>query len=380
MTDTREYRICTNCVMDTTDPGITFDSTGVCDYCHNYRQNIQPVLVKRYADPSVLESISKTIQGRHNGKYDCIIGLSGGLDSSYAAHVAIKQMGLRPLLLHVDAGWNTDQAVSNIACLVDGLDLPLHTEVVNWDEFKDLQRSLFYSGIPDLDIVQDTAFFSALYKYATANGIRSVITGGNYTTEGCREPIEWGAYPGIDKTLISDIHSRFGKRKLDSFPIVDIFQYRLWYRLRYGMRVYRPLDFIPFVKQEAEATLAQEYGWEPFRHKHHESRFTRILEDNYLPAKFGFQKRRAHFSSLINSGQMLRAQALDLLESPVLSEDETSAEVEYLCSKLGFSPADYNELLASPNKTFADYKSKKKLIDLAASAGRLVTRERRLIR
>jgi putative aminotransferase len=140
------------------------------------------------------------------------------------------------------------------------------------------------------------------------------------------------------------------------------------------------LDFIPFVKKEAEATLAQEYGWEPFRHKHHESRFTRILEDNYLPVKFGFQKRRAHFSSLINSQQMLRAQALDLLQSPVLSEDETNDEIEYLCSKLGFSTADYKALLAAPNKTFADYKSKKKLIDLAASAGRLVTRERRLIR
>jgi N-acetyl sugar amidotransferase len=380
MTDALVYQICTSCVMDTTDPGITFDSAGICDHCVNYQRRIQPTLTKRYADPSILEVIARTIRGRRNGKYDCIIGLSGGLDSSYAAHVAIKQMKLRPLLLHVDAGWNTDQAVSNIASLVDGLDLPLHTEVVNWEEFKDLQRSLFFSGIPDLDIVQDTAFFSALYKYATANGIRSVVTGGNYTTEGCREPIEWGAYPGIDKTLLSDIHGKFGKRKLDSFPIVDIFQYRIWYRLRYGMRVYRPLDYIPYIKTDAERILAEEYGWESFPHKHHESRFNRILEDHYLPNKFGFQKRRAHFSSLINSKQMLRADAIALLKSPVLSEDQTNSEVDYLCSKLGFSAAEYTASLTSPNKTFADYKNKKKLIDLAALAGKLVTRERRLIR
>ena len=205
------YNICTQCVMDTSDPKITFDGDGICDYCTNYTENILPGWKYGQQEKGIYD-LSKLLKGaRRNQDFDCIIGLSGGLDSSYAAHVAVKVMGLRPLLFHVDAGWNTDQAVGNIEKLVDGLGLDLYTEVVNWNEMKRLQVAFLRAGIPDQDLVQDAAFFSGLYKFARKNGIKHIITGSNFSTECCREPEEWGGYLGIDKTLFGDIWKKFGK-------------------------------------------------------------------------------------------------------------------------------------------------------------------------
>ncbi|SUQ00474.1 Predicted ATPase of the PP-loop superfamily implicated in cell cycle control [Yersinia ruckeri] len=212
---TTEYKICSHCIMDTSDPNIHFDSDGCCDYCHNYESNIKP---NWKVDDAALMALADTIKKEGENKdFDCIIGLSGGLDSSYAAYVAKEKMGLRPLLFHVDAGWNTDQAVGNIEKLIEGLGLELYTEVVNWEEMKDLQLSFLKAGIPDQDLVQDAAFFSALYKFAHEHNVKHVITGSNFSTECCREPEEWGGYLGIDKLLFNDIHNQFGTRKLETF-------------------------------------------------------------------------------------------------------------------------------------------------------------------
>ena len=367
--------------MDTSDPNITFDSKGWCDYCNNFHSTIKPNWHADEQGAWMLEQLAEKIKQQGRGKdFDCIIGLSGGLDSSYAAYIAKEKMGLRPLLLHVDAGWNTDQAVGNIEKLVDGLGLDLYTEVINWQEMKELQLAFLKAQIPDQDLTQDAAFFSALYKFAHKHKIKYVITGGNYSTECCREPEEWGGYLGIDKTLFMDIFKRFGKGKLDTFPIVDIFVYKLFYQKILGMKVVKPLDLVPYIKKEAEDTLEELFGWQRFKHKHHESRFTRFYEDYWLPKKFGYQKRRAHFSSLIMTGQMTRDEALERISRPEMDEQFLKQEFEYVASKLGVTVNDLQQIFEGENKTYRDYKNKRWAIGLGANLMRRLGVEKRLFR
>jgi N-acetyl sugar amidotransferase len=323
------------------------------------------------------EKIKKDGEGRD---FDCIIGLSGGLDSSYTVHIAKEVMGLRPLLFHVDAGWNTDKAVSNIEKLVNGLGCDLYTEVINWEEMKDLQVAFLKSQISDQDLPQDYAFFSALYKFARKHKIKYVITGANYSTECCREPEEWGGFPGVDLTLVKDIHTKFGKRPLKTFPLVDILRYKIYYRYVLGMKVFKPLNLVPYVKKDVEKFLFDNYGWESFQHKHHESRFTRFYEDYWLPRKFGFEKRRAHFSSLILTGQMTRDEALERISKPELSEEFLNKEFEYVAEKLDLTKEEFQEIFEGENKTFRDYKSKIKLIKLGATVMQMLGLEKRLFR
>lgn len=375
-----KYKICTACIMDTSDSQILFDDEGVCEYCNNFKKYIAP---SWKTDPGggALSSLAEQIKADSRGKdFDAIIGLSGGLDSSYVAYVAVKKMGLRPLLLHVDAGWNTDQAVGNIEKLVDGLGVDLHTEVINWREMKDLQVAFLRAGIPDQDMPQDTAFFSALYQFARNNNIKHVITGSNFSTECCREPEEWGAYPGIDQILIGDIHRRFGKVPLTSFPIKDILTYRILYQKILGMKVHHPLNLLPYIKKDAEDELERLFGWQRFKHKHHESRFTRFYEDYWMPRKFGYHKRRAHFSSLIMTGQMTREAALERITHPELDEHFLRQEFEYVAHKLDLTVTELQELFDAPNKTFHDYKNKRWLIGLGSDVLRTLGIEKRLFR
>jgi len=377
----KEYQICKNCIMDTSDPNIKFDEDGICEYCNNFKENILPEWNYGKNRESELQVIANKI--KENGKnreFDCIIGLSGGLDSSYTAYIATKVMGLRPLLLHVDAGWNTDQAVENIEKLVDGLGLDLYTEVINWEEMKSLQTSFFKSQIPDQDIPQDAAFFSALYKFARKNKIKYVLTGGNYSTECCREPEEWGAYPGIDKTLINNIHSTFSKNKLNTFPIIDIFVYKIIYKYLFGMEVIKPLNYVSYKKADAEVKLNELFGWKSFQHKHHESRFTRFYEDYWMPRKFGFEKRRAHFSSLIMTGQMNREEAINRISKSELSDDFLNKEFEYVSSKLDLTKTELENIFNGENKNFNDYKNKRFFIGIGAKIMTMLGLEKRLFR
>ena len=367
--------------MDTSDPSITFDERGWCDYCNNFESTIKPNWHTDDLGKAELQSLADRIREYGKDKdFDCIIGLSGGLDSSYTAYIAKEKMGLRPLLFHVDAGWNTDQAVGNIEKLVDGLGLDLYTDVINWQEMKDLQVSFLRSQIADQDLPQDGAFFSALYKFARKHKIKHVITGSNYSTECCREPEEWGGYPGIDKTLFSDIHSRFGKRALNTFPLVDIFVYKLLYQHLMGMEVVKPLNLVPYVKKDAEAELERLFGWQKFQHKHHESRFTRFYEDFWMPRKFGYHKRRAHFSSLIMTGQMTRDEALDRLSRPEMDEHFLKQEFEYVANKLDLTVAELQAIFEGENKTYRDYKNKRWAIGVGANVMRKLGLERRLFR
>ena len=376
-----QYKICCNCIMDTSDPRIKFDAQGWCDYCINFHTTIKSSWKTGPEGELALKILADKIKKEGQGRdFDCIIGLSGGLDSSYAAYIAKEKMGLRPLLLHVDAGWNTDQAVGNIEKLVDGLKLDLYTEVINWEEMKSLQLAFLRSQIADQDLPQDGAFFSALYKFARKHKIKHVITGSNYSTECCREPEEWGGYPGIDKKLFLDIHERFGTRPLKSFPIVDIFVYKVFYQHIIGMEIVKPLNMVPYIKREAEETLQSLFGWRKFQHKHHESRFTRFYEDYWMPKKFGYHKRRAHFSSLIMTGQMTRDEALNRIAQPEMDEHFLKQEFEYVASKLGLTAAELQEIFDGENKTYRDYKNKRWAIGVGANAMRWLGLEKRLFR
>ena len=376
------YQICSSCIMDTSDSKITFDDLGVCEYCENFRAAIRPSWQYGESGEAALGKISESIKQNGRGKdFDCIIGLSGGLDSSYAAYMATKVMGLRPLLFHVDAGWNTDQAVGNIEKLVDGLGAELYTEVVNWESVKRMQLAFLRSGIPDQDLVQDAAFFSSLYKFARKYQVKHVITGSNFSTECCREPEEWGGYLGIDKMLFDDIWVKCGDgQRNHDFPIIDILVYKLWYQKILGMRVHHPLNLVPYVKKDAEDELESLFGWQRFKHKHHESRFTRFYEDYWLPRRFGYEKRRAHFSSLIMTGQMMRDEALERISYPEMEEHFLAREFEYVAHKLGLTVDELQQLFDAPKKTYRDYKNKRDQIALGADLMRKLRIEKRYFR
>lgn len=366
--------------MDTSDPHIAFDAEGRCDHCKNFYDNIVPNWHTDERGLKQIEPIVEKIRKDGRGRdHDCLIGISGGLDSSYLAYI-VKKFGLRPMLFHVDAGWNSQQAVNNIEKLIDGLNLDLYTEVVDWEEMRDLQYSFFRAQVPDQDVPQDLAFFSSLYKYATENRYKYIITGGNYSTECVREPIEWGGYYATDMRFVSDVHRQFGRVPLKKFPHVDIFRYKILYRFWQGVRMVKMLNNVPYIKAEAEYLLQSELGWEPFQHKHHESRFTRFYESYWLPRKFGVEKRRAHFSSLILTGQMKRDEALVRIANSELPEHVLTQEFRYISKKLGIEAAELQQIFDGPNRTYRDYRNNMELISLGTRMLRLFGLEKRHLR
>lgn len=375
------YKICTRCIMDTSDPDIFFDEDGVCSQCQNFDKHILPRWRGDLASSAKIDSLAAVIKSQRKkvDDFDCIIGLSGGLDSSYLAHVAVNIMGLRPLLFHVDAGWNTDQAVGNIEKLIDGLGLDLYTDVVDWRSVKRMQVAFLKAGISDQDLVQDAAFFSGLYRFARKYNIKHILTGSNYSTECCREPEAWGGYLGIDKILFDDIWRLHGDGRPVNFALTDILVYKFWYQRVLGMKVHHPLNLVPYSKEAAEEELERSYGWKPFKHKHHESRFTRFYEDYWLPRRFGYEKRRAHFSSLIMTGQMSRSYAIDRISRPEMDEHFLTQEFKYVAHKLGLTVDELQHLFESPKKSWRDYSNKRWLISLGASALRKFGSEKRYV-
>ncbi len=350
-------RVCKNCVMDTTDTKITFDENGVCDHCHSFYHHTLPAWHTDERGQQRLDQMIAKIKKSGQGKdFDCILGMSGGVDNSYLLHKA-HDLGLRPLVFHVDGGWNSHVAVNNIHGLVDKLGLDLYTEVINWEEMKDFQLSYFKAGVPNIDVPQDHAFIATLYNFANKYNIKYILNGGNYSTECVRNPMDW-LYYGTDMAQIKDIRRQFGTIPLKTYPFSSVVKHKIYLRYMKRIKVVKPLNYMPYIKSEAIDLLQKEYGWQPYPQKHFESRFTKFYEGYWLPKKFGYDTRKVQFSSLILTGQMTRDEALEQLSNPAISEEEAQREFDYIATKLGITTEDLKGYLNAPNKTHADYRNR----------------------
>lgn len=362
----RDYQICTNCVMDTSDADISFDASGLCDHCRGFKEHVEPNWFpnaegeRRFA--AVVDKIKSDGKGRD---FDCILGMSGGLDSSYLLHRAVKDFGLRPLVFHVDGGWNTDIAVSNIQSLVDGLGLDLYTEVINWKEMRDFQLAFFKSGVPHIDIPQDHAFIATLYNFADQHGIKYILNGGNISTECVRNPLSW-LYYGTDMAQLNDIRRRFGTVPMNTYPFSSVLKHKFYLRYVRGVQVVKPLDWMDYTKEMARKTLAHLYGWKPYPQKHFESRFTRFYEGYWLPERFGYDTRRVQYSSLILTGQMTRDDAIVALAKPAYDPETIDHEFDYIARKLGISSEELREYFTMPKKSYKDYKNQRWIFYIGA--------------
>lgn len=377
---TEQHNICTNCVMDTTDSAITFNKHGVCDHCCDFKDNVEPNWLPDERESAVLSrTIDKVRKAGKGRDFDCILGLSGGLDSSYMLHLLVKEYGLRPLVFHVDGGWNSDLAVNNIQMLVEKLDLDLFTEVIDWEDMRDFQLAFFKSGISQIDIPQDHAFVATLYKFANKYDVKHIMNGGNISTECVRNPLGW-LYYGTDMWLINDIRKQFCTRPLINYPFSSVLFHKFYLRYIRRVQVVRPLNYMPYSKELAINTLRDEYGWRAYPQKHFESRFTKFFEGYWLPTRFGYDTRKVQFSSLILTGQMTRDEALEKLKVPAYDPATIDDEFAYIAKKLGISVDELRNYHMMPLKSYKDYRNQEALFNAGAKVLRAVGIERSIKR
>lgn len=359
-------QICSNCVMDTTDSQILFDENGICDHCNTYYSKTLPSWDTGEKGVQDLQKVINKIKLDGTGKdFDCIIGMSGGIDSSYLVYVAKEKLGLRPLVFHVDAGWNSQIAVNNIERIVDNLKLDLYTEVIDWEEMKDLQLSYFKAGVPHIDTPQDHAFFATMYNFASKYNVKYILTGANYSTECVRNPIEWMYYQS-DVIQLKDIHSKFGTKSLKKYPLTSILWHKLYLPYIKGIKVLKPLNNVPYIKTEAMQLLQEKFGWQPYPQKHFESRFTKFYESYWLPMKFGYDVRKVQYSSLILTGQMTRDEALQKLKTLPYDELTIHQDFEFIANKLSISVKELQTYFDAPNKTYKDYASQENIYKIGS--------------
>ncbi len=376
----RKFQVCTRCVMDTTDSKIVFDENGVCDHCLDFEQNVKPNWhTDDRGDAELKDIIAKIKEDGKGRDFDCIIGMSGGADSSYLLHVAVKEYGLRPLVFHVDGGWNSQIAVNNINVMIEKLGLDLYTEVINWEEMKDFQLAYFKAGVANIDVPQDHAFVATLYNFAAKYNIKYILNGGNISTECVRNPLEW-IYYGTDMAQIGDIRNKFGTNPMKTYPFSSVLRHKLYLRYIQKVQVVKPLNYFPYIKEQAMQVLANEYGWIPYPQKHFESRFTKFYEGYWLPKKFGFDTRKVQYSSLILTGQMTREQALEKLKAPAIADDDAKHDFEYIATKLDISVEELKKYFDQPNKTYKDYKNQQSLFDFGAKVLKYIGVERSIKR
>jgi N-acetyl sugar amidotransferase len=352
--------------MDTTDPNIKFDEKGVCERCNDYRDHILSMWNKGEGKQAELDAIVNKIKKAGEGKpYDCLLGLSGGFDSSYMLHFAVKELKLRPLVFHVDAGWNIPFAEENIKKMVAKLCVDLKIEVVNWDEMRNFQLAFFKAGVPHLDTPQDLAFMSILDQYAVKNNIKYVLNGGNISTEVIVNPNAW-YYWGTDMAQNRDILKKFGTVKMKTYPFTNVVRRKVIMPYIKGVKVVKLLNNVPYIKKDAEKILVDEYGWIPYKQKHFESLMTKFIEGYWLPKRFGYDIRKPQFSSLILTGQMTREEAIEKLKEPAIPEKEATALFEQIAQKLEISTNELQQYLTMSLKTYKDYKNQEKMFALGA--------------
>lgn len=365
-------KICSNCVMDTTDTKITFNNEGMCDHCQTFYADIKPKWdTGEKGNNKLIRIVDQIKKEGKNRDFDCIMGMSGGIDSSYLLYMMKEKYDLRPLVFHVDAGWNSQIAVNNIERLVDGLGLDLYTEVIDWEEMKDLQLSYFKSGVPHIDSPQDHSFFATMYKFASKHKIKTILTGGNYSTECIRNPLEWMYYQS-DSIQLREIHRQFGTVSLKNFPITNILWHKIYLPYFKRIKTIRPLDYIPYMKEDAMNFLVDKFGYQEYPQKHFESRFTRFYESYWLPKRFGYDTRKVQYSSLIVTNQMTRDEALNKLKELPYDKDSIKNDFEYVSNKLSISVDELQQYMDMPKKTYKDYKSQESIYHIGALVMRVL--------
>lgn len=370
-----EYRVCTRCVMDTSAEDITFDENGVCNYCTEFVARLDrphnPELAQFRTMENFLAEVKRSARGK---EYHCILGVSGGVDSSYALLLAV-QLGLKPLAVHLDNGWNSELASHNIGNLVSKLGVDLYTHVIDWEENRDLQRSFFSANVIDIELLMDNAMLAVNYQQAARYGLKYILSGTNTATEGLRMPAAWN-HNKYDVRNIRAIQKRFGTHKIKTHPLFSTMD-RIWYGSVRGIRWVRFLDFTKYVKSEALEALQREVGYKPYPYKHYESVFTRFYQAVILPCKFGYDKRRVHLSALVVTGQLARCDALELLtHSPYPDPEQEAQDLRFVKKKLGFTDEEFEAYLRAPVVGHEAFPSEKKLWDRLDAVRRLLARSR----
>ncbi|MCB0489360.1 MAG: N-acetyl sugar amidotransferase [Cyclobacteriaceae bacterium] len=356
MKDELNYQICSKTVLDTTVPDISFNENGECNFC-DYYQALADRTINR--DPATkrkeFDKVVGIIKQEGKGKeYDCVLGVSGGLDSTYLALLA-KEEGLRPLLVHFDNGWNSELAVKNIENIVNILEYKLHTYVMDWEEFKDLQRSYLKASVVDVEVPTDQLIFAALNKIAFKYKIKFILAGNNVATESIN-PAGWVYKNKLDLINLKSIHKAFGSRKLKKLPRLGQYE-RYFYEVIAGIQRVNILDLIDYKKADVKKLVEEKLHWKDYGGKHYESIFTRFYQGYYLPVKFGFDKRRAHLSNLILSGQLTREAAIRQLIEPTYSQSEKDTDLDYVVKKLGFAKHEWEQIMTASEVSHEDYET-----------------------
>lgn len=367
-----KIQTCVRCVMDTTDPEIVFDSEGVCNHCRHF----DLVQSKQWfpnaeGEQRLADTLARVREEGRNSEYDCIIGLSGGVDSSFLA-LKLKEFNLRPLVVHVDAGWNSELAVRNIENIVKYCGYDLHTHVMDWEDMRDLQLAYLRAGVANQDVPQDHAFFGSMYHFIVKNKIKYMISGGNIATE-CVTPQAWH-HSAMDAINLLDIHKTFGERSLRSYKTISFSQYYFIYPFVHGLRTILPLNFMPYNKSMALEELVDKVGYKPYERKHGESIFTRFFQNHYLPVRFGYDKRKPHLSSLVLSGQITRDEAVAALEAPLYDAQELASDIQYFCRKLRIGQDEYDALINAPLRDATEFRNWNHLHRVAKTGQRLLQR------
>lgn len=352
--------ICSVCVLDDSLPNLTFDDSGQCGACRDAVRRMPHEWWPGSDGETRMKALVAML--KHEGRdrpYDAMVGLSGGIDSAYLAHLMATRYDLRLLAVHVDGGWNSAPAVRNIESIVRALDLDLHTEVIEWKEMRDLQLAFLRAGVVNQDIPQDHAFFATLYRTAARFGMRHFLSGVNFASESIQTP--GLGFPAMDGTHLKGIHARFGQAPLKTFPIMPLPEFLWVTRISKQLTKHKPLDFLPYDKEAAKAELTRTYGWRDYGGKHSESRFTKFYQEVYLPRKYGYDKRRLHLSALIVAGQLTREQALEELATPIVDPAEARRDIRFVAKKLGITAGEFDALIDAPPVPHTDYPNEQKL-------------------
>lgn len=359
MNNSSSYRVCTHCVMDESDTNLVFDSNGVCNRCNEYEQRIEKWWNYGNGHEDELKTILSHIKKDGKDKeYDCILGLSGGLDSSYLLHLAVAEWGLRPFVFHVDAGWNLPVAENNIRKICDKLGVELHVERMDWDEMRKMQLAFFKTGHAGLDAPQDHAFIAQVDKFSEKLGVKYILNGYNISTEIVANPASWndGAGPTGDGLYIRDVIKKHGNFKTKHYTYTSGFRHKFWLPYVKGVKTLQLLNYVPITKQGMIDTLKKQYGYEAYSQKHFEDLLTKFIEGWWLPTRFGYDIRKAQLASLVITKQMTREDALEILASPPLSETEAKELFKIVADKLEISEDELMQYHQMP-KVYKKYRS-----------------------